>query len=162
MYNLLNDTISPKCVCGNKIKLRNFIQGYGSYCSQKCHYSNRRNILVSKGLSISLDGLEDFELYKRQVDLITKKQNLSSLKDFDKRGRSDLKSGAYHLDHKFSKAEGFKQNIPTYIIGDISNLEMIPATENCIKQDDCSITIEELFERKLSKKEYNIIVNFDK
>lgn len=99
------------------------------------------------GRWIELSELNDFTLYSRIVDRITNKQNLISLKNFDKRGRVDMNPEAYHLDHKFSIYEGFKQNIPPYIIGDICNLEMLDAYHNsCIKNKKCSITEDELIE----------------
>ena len=99
------------------------------------------------GRWVELSELKDFVLYSRIVGRITNKQNLKSLKNFDKRGRVDMNPEAYHLDHKFSIYEGFKQNIPPYIIGDICNLEMLDAYHNsCIKNKKCSITKDELIE----------------
>jgi hypothetical protein len=60
-----------------------------------------------------------------------------------KEGKSGI-DGAYQLDHKFSIAEGFKQNIPPYIIGGIKNLEFIPWEDNRKKGSDCSVEIEDI------------------
>jgi len=48
----------------------------------------------------------------------------------------------------YSILEGFKNNIDPKIIGDISNLEMIPAIDNLKKQSRCSITLRELINNK--------------
>jgi len=93
---------------------------------------------------ISDEDRTEYELYCLNVWRITNKQDLESLKDFDKRGRIDLNPDAYHIDHKFSIREGFEENIPPEIIGSLKNLEMIPGRKNCSKNSKCSITKEEL------------------
>lgn len=52
----------------------------------------------------------------------------------------------YHLDHKYSIHDGFKNNIDVILIGSPYNLNIISATENLTKQNKCSITVEELKE----------------
>lgn len=87
--------------------------------------------------------LPEFKKYFQKVRTITNQQPLKTLSNFEKRGKAG-KDGAYHLDHKYSIIEGFKQNIDPKIIGNIKNLEMITWKENMIKQGNCSITIDEL------------------
>jgi hypothetical protein len=53
--------------------------------------------------------------------------------------------GHYHLDHRFSVAEGFKLGILPEIIGSVKNLEMLNHSNNISKGTKCSIAIEELF-----------------
>lgn len=81
--------------------------------------------------------------YKQLVLKLTKKQPLYLLKNYEKRGVSGI-DGAYHLDHKYSISEGFKNNIKPQIIADLNNLEFIPWEENVKKRTKCSITKEEL------------------
>lgn len=50
----------------------------------------------------------------------------------------------YHLDHKYSKKQGFDDNINPRIIGHVVNLEWILSSINCSKRANCSITKEEL------------------
>jgi len=50
------------------------------------------------------------------------------------------------LDHKYSKLQGFKDNVNPEIIGNINNLEFIPWKDNISKKDKCSITINELLD----------------
>jgi len=97
------------------------------------------------GKLIKLEEMSDFQIYKMQVNKITNRQHLNTLENFEKRGRADINKNAFHLDHKFSIKEGFLNNIPTYIIGDISNLEMIPHSDNCSKNYKCSISLENLY-----------------
>jgi hypothetical protein len=58
-----------------------------------------------------------------------------------------------NLDHMFSIREGFRQNISAEIIGNIVNLTMITAHDNCTKNKKCSITLQELLEK------YNEYIN---
>jgi hypothetical protein len=79
-----------------------------------------------------IDDLPALQDYRRKVEHITRQQAVETLPYYDKWGE-------YHLDHKFSIAEGFRQGLSPEIIGNIANLEFIPAHENMSKQDDCSI-----------------------
>lgn len=85
-----------------------------------------------------------YKQYRSKVLSVTNRQPLNTLENSDKRGNSRV-DGAYHLDHKFSIIEGFKQGIDPEIIGNINNLEFIPWWDNISKGFRCSITIEELF-----------------
>ena len=62
----------------------------------------------------------------------------------------------YHLDHKFSIVEGFKQNIPPYIIGHINNLEMLIGRNNLVKNRKCSIDKDVLIDSILGNSETSI------
>lgn len=99
------------------------------------------------GYWIPLSDISDLKIYNREVDTVTRSQQLNLLKNFDKRGKIGLKENAYHVDHMFSKKEGFLNRIPPYIIGSIHNLEMICGYKNCGKREKCSISKEELFRR---------------
>jgi len=79
-----------------------------------------------------------FNLYCKLVDIETSK-NLKYIKNIN------LRSYEWHLDHKYSKIQGFKDNILPYIIGSMHNLEIIHKSINCSKKGECSITKEELF-----------------
>lgn len=82
---------------------------------------------------------KEFKKYQRKVYYWTNKNDLATLENYDKRSKK-----GYHLDHRFSIYEGFLQNIPPKVIGNIHNLEMLPAKENMSKATKCSITKEEL------------------
>ena len=119
-----------------------------------CSTNYRRN--VSEGVSVGLIRryrdinygeylkIENiFKKYKNDVMKITNRQPINMLPNNEKRGVSGV-YGAYHLDHKYSILEGFKNNISPTIIGDIKNLEFIPWEENIKKRTKNSITINEL------------------
>ena len=94
-----------------------------------------------------LDKIEDLEDLERYIALVwheTKKNDLTILENFDKRGRIDLNADAYHLDHKYSICAGYLNNIPPSIIGNIANLEMLPALDNIRKRTNCSISLDDL------------------
>ena len=99
----------------------------------ECYY----NRLRENGIC-NIDG---FNLYKQRVDQYTKTSTRLYPKHIN---NLELRSREWHLDHRFSICEGFKNNIPPYIIGSHYNLEVIDGIENMKKQERCSITIEEL------------------
>ena len=87
---------------------------------------------------------DDKELYNRLVYMHTEatySKYKTLLDPHDRRGKG------YHLDHKFSRAMGFQNNIPPEIIGSVINLEIIPDIENMSKGAKCSITESMLMER---------------
>jgi hypothetical protein len=67
------------------------------------------------------------EEYRAAVDAITNKQPLSKMPGIELRG------DGWELDHFVSVSEGHKQNIPPEKIGHISNLRMVPRTQNRMK-----------------------------
>ncbi len=58
----------------------------------------------------------------------------------------------YHIDHIFSVLEGFKRNIPPYIISDLCNLRMLYGCINLSKRDKCDITEDELMNKYFNKR----------
>jgi transposase-like protein len=119
-----------------------------------CSTDYRRN--VSEGVSVGLirryrdinygEYLKienDYKKYKSDVMKVTNQQPINELPNYKKRGNSGV-LGSYHLDHKYSILEGFKNKISPKIIGGIKNLEFIPWEENIKKRTKNSITINEL------------------
>ena len=118
-------------------KEQSYIKNYESK-----HYlsSNlRRSKMEDSQTWIPLDQKSDYERYSRQVWIETRKQDINSLKYSEKRGVK-----GYHLDHRYSILEGFKNNILPSIIGNIKNLEFIPYFENCSKGRKCSVLLNEI------------------
>lgn len=92
------------------------------------------------------DVKNEWDLYKSKVYLETEKvyrkyKNIINPNNLV-RGRGKDK---YHIDHKFSVLEGFKNNIPVYIICHYSNLEMLLEKDNISKDCKCSVSIDDLF-----------------
>jgi hypothetical protein len=73
--------------------------------------------------------LSDWELYKNEVWRITNSQPLHLLENFNKRGASGVE-GAYQIDHIYSVYKGFRAGLPTQLVGNIENLQMLPWEEN--------------------------------
>ncbi len=100
-----------------------------------------REGFVREGKALPLEELEDQRRYNTLVDRFTRCQPIDTLENFDLRAPKN-----FHLDHKYSKLEGYKNNVSPEVIGHICNLEMIPYQENISKQSKCSITLETLLE----------------
>lgn len=84
------------------------------------------------------------EEYYNAVKLVT---NKNWYEHFHKINPNKLqRSRDLHLDHVYSIAEGFKNNIPPEIIGHWSNLRLLPKIENSSKGSACHKTKEQLFE----------------
>lgn len=81
-------------------------------------------------------------LYQDAVIKFTKQNWIAQ---FDNINPDRLDRAVFHLDHIYSIHQGFKDNIPPYIIGHWTNLRLIPATENCSKGKRCDKTQEKLF-----------------
>jgi len=93
--------------------------------------------------------LSSWKLYCQLVTKITSR-NIYLFKhilDPDNLRNRSHGSSRYEIDHMFSKYYGFKNNIPPYIIGDISNLVLIPYLNNRVKSKKCSVSVSELFQR---------------
>lgn len=109
-------------------------------------HPNNIQAMYDKGIWIKPEDRTAWDLYKLQVRRLMKRLDTSHLEHSEKRGSSG-KLGAYHLDHKYSIRSGFDNGVDPKIICSIVNLEYIPYSKNCSKQNGCSITKEQLFER---------------
>lgn len=70
------------------------------------------------------------KIYYAKCWIITEENDLTVLKNHDKRGFRK-----YHLDHIYSIAEGFRNNVPPEAIGHIDNLRFIHYRKNLKKRD---------------------------
>ena len=105
--------------------------------------SKGNNISKAKS-TISVEQQSDWGIYESIVDRITRE---SWLYHNDKINPENLPRGhEYELDHKYSKHQGFLNNVPPEVIGHYSNLQMLPRHSNRKKYNKCSISIDELYE----------------
>lgn len=125
---------NPMITKTRKIKLERY--GNEFFCNQSKSAETKRERYESEGKMIPLSELSDFKYYARLVRNLTEKQPLHTLENYELRGRN-----SYHLDHKFSIFEGYKNSILPIHIADISNLEMLPEADNISKGSSCSIEI---------------------
>jgi len=105
---------------------------------------------INNGTQINDDFINDFLSYKKIATNRTMTMYRNNTKLINP---NNLKRGikSYHVDHKFSLKQAYLMGLPIEIVTHPTNLEMIYYKDNLTKQDNCSITIEELL---------NNIINF--
>lgn len=111
---------------------------YNRIESNKKYWKNLRN-------GKDLDEIySKWELYKKKAYRIVEK-NYKNYKNIINPDNLPRGRDKYHIDHKFSILEGFKQNIPEEIISNTFNLTMMYYIDNLNKKDKCSITKKQLY-----------------
>lgn len=101
-----------------------------------------RKTFETTGRWVKLEDVDEFEKYLREVRSLSEKQPLYLLENFELRGH--VSEDGFHLDHKFSIYDGFKNKIPPEKIANIKNLCFIHWRDNVKKNHKSSITIEEV------------------
>jgi len=119
----------------------------------KCGVLKATETKIKNGFAISKEKRTEYELYEFLVNKFTDQnyriyKHLINPLDLPRK-----RSNGYHLDHKFSKQQGFLENILPEIIGHWTNLQMLPSTKNRKKYMSCSITKELLLETYQQYKE---------
>lgn len=85
----------------------------------------------------------EFKRYEKLVDRITEYNYKLNINEINPSGlKRGLKTN--HLDHSYSKFEGFKNNIPPCIIGNYKNLKIISNSLNCSKNLNSDTSLEQL------------------
>jgi hypothetical protein len=120
--------------------------GYSQLASKAIIKGN--NTKAINGL-ISLNK-DVFKRYKTVVLYLTEKYRKSITSGYTT-GLAG-KENAWHIDHKFSILKGYQQKISPFVIGHVTNLQMISWKENISKHSKCSVHINEL----LSKCNYTV------
>jgi hypothetical protein len=114
-----------KSICSNNHEYKcNWNNWNDGRRCRKCYDNNRKeNALKYK------DG---FELYRY---LVRRESEITYSKYKDVINPNNLKRGLtdYHLDHIYSIYDGFKNNIPVYIISSVENLRILRYDENIRK-----------------------------
>src|SRR6056300_690902 len=120
-WNSGTATIKECINCGDEYKSIGKRKLTSKYCSMQCRveYENSGR---------DIDKIE----YYKQVWKITESQPLYELNGYDetKRTRIDLDENAYNIDHIIPIIYGYENNIPPEEVGNIKNLQFIPAIEN--------------------------------
>lgn len=119
------------------------------------------NITKEKKGLISLNRNE-FKRYKVVVQYLTEKHREALTRGFVT-GLAGTQN-AWHIDHIFSVLKGYQNNISPFVIGHITNLQMLPWEDNLSKHSSCNITIDKLFEncgytQEQSDLEFNQVLN---
>lgn len=129
---------------GRKIKLYCNVHGWKTmkdetfYKNKGCNQCKKIKILTSKQ--------ENYILYKSKVRKITEYYWKNKQKYFNPENLTRGKK-LYHIDHEFSIKDGFENNIPPYIIGHWTNLQMLHYKDNIKKQDFSNIDMNFLINR---------------
>ena len=99
---------------------------------------------VASGKITPREKRDDKRKYYDAVSYYTRK---SWYEHFSKINPHQIKRGDdWHLDHIYSRQQGFVNNIPPYIIGHWTNLRMISKSDNSAKSSRCDKTQEQLYE----------------
>lgn len=108
-------------------------------CGDMRIYTHKKSWKQKRDLCISCSQIKndddyrtDMNFYIKMVRRLTRKEDLSSLENFEKRGRTGIK-GAYQVDHIISIKEGFLCGMHPIEIAHIKNLQMLPWEENLKK-----------------------------
>jgi len=114
------------------------------YCSQRC----KDECPIFNQKKYSKEELEKASVYQTEV---RKLSNINFSKYYYLINSQNLKrsrngSTGYVLDHIYSVAKGFENNIPSEIIASPINLRLILAEKNLIKSSRCLFTKEQLYE----------------
>jgi len=90
----------------------------------------------------------NFDKYRVVIRKITRKE-YKKYKDIinPKKLKIGRHNGEHQVDHIFPVSEGFKQNIPPYIVANMKNLQILTTEENRKKSNKLIITKQELHER---------------
>ena len=135
-----NTKFLVKCKLGHTLEKTyvNFTKKNKKFICEKCFYDS---------ISLNLDDeeLSKIENYKKQVRVLTAK-NYKIHKNTINPKNLKISKTEYHLDHKYSIYEGFKNNVDYRVISAKENLDVIPMKENLSKQHNCSISLDELIE----------------
>lgn len=148
VYKNQNSKLHFNCECGGTLQTTlSSLKGSTIGC-KKCatliRVDKTRIIRELNGDWVPTILLGDKILYNRLVDKFTK-INSDNL-DLSIIGRAGVQ-GAYHVDHMYSKFDGFKNNIPPWIIGSRYNLQIIPWEENLKKGRVSTISVEEIYKK---------------
>lgn len=112
-------------------------------CSNKLDVENKHTARYGHYKKPNKSYIDKFRHYRKVVNRITEINYQIHKNTIDP---TDMRSKLYHLDHRYSVKQAFLDNIPAHIIGSQHNLEILLRTDNCSKNQKCSISKEELFE----------------
>lgn len=144
---VLTNNVALKNAMKKTGKIKSAIDSSGSSIASRAALKGVQSCRITKELNGSIipkSLLTEWELYSREVQRITNSQPLHLLENFELRGNHATNKDAWHLDHKFSIAQGFLEGILPAIIGSFNNLRMLPWRENVSKGMKCSVTLHQI------------------
>jgi hypothetical protein len=112
-------------------------QKFKDAMNSKEYKEKRARIAVETKLGISYEEwqntIPERKKYYLDVWRITREQPLYTLESYEKRGHVLQEGKGYQLDHIYPISKGFEHNISPDVIGHISNLQMLSASDNAKK-----------------------------
>jgi hypothetical protein len=128
----------PKCVnCNNTTSFNSKLFEYNSFCCLKCKIKFESLIQTINGIKFN------FNDYSKAVRKLTE-ERCNSISIIHLRGNN------YHLDHKVSIYQAFKEKLSIDVVASIHNLEIIKSDVNLAKGIRCSLSVDELIKLHLS------------
>jgi hypothetical protein len=116
----------------------NFNRKIKKFICMRCFYD-------SISLNLTDEELKKIDKYVKSVRSLTSK-TYKKYKHIINPNNLPNGKNEYHIDHRYSIYEGFKNDVPITVMASKENLEMIHYTKNLIKGVKCSITLDELYE----------------
>lgn len=117
-----------------------------SYGCTKCSLQRTIDTKVAAGLlPPQIKQRTEYELYVKDIRTITNR-NYRLYKDIiNPHGLTLSHQNGYHLDHVYSKRQGYTDNVPAEVIGHWTNLRIIDGLYNITKNLKCDKTLEQLY-----------------
>lgn len=90
---------------------------------------------------------EQRDARRQYYDAVAYHTNENWVNHFERINPTRIERGPqHHLDHIYSRAEGYKNGVDPQIIGHWTNLRILPLKSNSAKRDRCDKTLEQLIE----------------
>jgi hypothetical protein len=134
--------------------LSTYIEKYG-YDDGLVRWLDKNNKISISNSKIKREDRDKFKDYIYQVNKFTRISiEMNILENLELRGQER----GFDLDHVVSKVNGFKQGIPPYIIGHISNLKIVESTYNRKKQHRSDMPVEKIIEQFENDTKYKKLI----
>jgi|APSaa5957512576_1039674.scaffolds.fasta_scaffold03254_5 hypothetical protein len=116
-------------------KQKKWLSENGNFSKTGENHVHIKKILDEQNITYDeyLDRLSDYNRYKREVTILTRRIDVSMLLNVEKRGKCGV-DGAYQLDHIVEISEGYVNGVSPSELASIDNLQFIPWQENMKKR----------------------------
>lgn len=116
---------------------------YNQNISEKAYQT-----LLEKNMVVNKELIDNFKNYCKIVNSYTKKNlNLHGVDKFGENYKERIKLNGDHVDHIYSKFDGFMNDIDPKIIGNIENLQLLNYRINTSKNKNSWLTLEQLYNK---------------
>lgn len=141
LYELKKSQSDHRSISNFKSKSE-YIQ-YNDNISEKAYHT-----LLKKNLVINKELIDDFKNYCKIVSSYTKKNlNIHGVDKFGDNYKERIKLDGDHVDHIYSKFDGYINSVDPKIIGNIENLQLLNYRINTSKNKKSWLTLEQLYNK---------------